>query len=279
MLVIECHLSEPHQPYQFCVLTVHRCLGQSLLDRSSTERRRGDRRQIATNVNSSLVSRNSIQIPISKYLFLLSFKTITIRKAMPPVEQFGPITKWMSDPPPRDRIVKPLVDDYWASAYSHYRGVGGRETLRIEDRVNTPAYQPNIDFLRSQNCFALNYQWPSQITLPSMTMSLSAKKDVDIQQLRMSAPSGCFIVLVGGKLTQRMDDIVRKVDYIASQLAIKLVNYFAEKTEVMPVVDLENSPAIVRDYTFKLDWSRHCQAKSKLFLLFLTLSFFLFLLL
>ena len=48
-----------------------------------------------------------------------------------------------------------------------------------------------------------------------------------------------------------MDDIVRKVDYITSQLAIKLVTYFAEKTEVMPVVDLDNAPAIVRDYTHR----------------------------
>ena len=37
------------------------------------------------------------------------------------------------------------------------------------------------------------------------------------------------------------------VDHVTSQLAIKLVTYFAEKTEVMPVVDLENSPAIVKD--------------------------------
>ena len=170
---------------------------------------------------------------------------------MPPVEKFGAITKWMSDPPPKDPIVKPLVDDWEASVYSYYWGASGRETLRVEDRVNTLAYQPNIDFLRSQNCFALNYQWPSQITLPSMTMSLSSKHDVDIQQIRTSAPSGCFVVLVGGKFVRRMDDIVRKVDYITSQLAIKLVTYFAEKTEVMPVVNLDNSPAIVRDYIYR----------------------------
>ena len=37
----------------------------------------------------------------------------------------------MSDPPPKDTIVKPLVDDYWASGFSHFGGVGGRETLRL----------------------------------------------------------------------------------------------------------------------------------------------------
>ena len=43
-----------------------------------------------------------------------------------------------------------------------------------------------------------------------------------------------------------MNDIVRKVDTITSQLAIKLVTYFAEKTEVIPSVDLDKAPAIVR---------------------------------
>ena len=169
---------------------------------------------------------------------------------MPPVEQFGAITKWMSDPLPKASM-KPTLQDrfHWACSYSpNY--CSHLESQRLEDRVNTLAYQPNIDFLRSQNCFALNYQWPSQINLPSMTMSLSAKNDIDIQKIRKSAPSGCFVVLVGGKFVKRMDDIVRKVTFITSQLAIKLVTYFAEKTKVMPVVDLDNSPAIVRYYKY-----------------------------
>ena len=53
--------------------------------------------------------------------------------------------------------------------------------------------------------------------------------------------------IVGAKILYRMDRIVRMVDYITSQLGIKLVTYFAEKTEVMPVSDLDNSPAIVRN--------------------------------
>ena len=82
-------------------------------------------------------------------------------------------------------------------------------------------------------------------------MSLSPDNKVDIQQIRSSAPSGCFVVLVGGKYLRRMDDIVRMVDHITAQLAIKLVTYFAEKTEVMPKVDLDNTPAIVR---FKMNF-------------------------
>ena len=82
-----------------------------------------------------------------------------------------------------------------------------------------------------------------------MTMSLSPDSNVDIQQLRRSAPSGCFVVLVGGRYLNQMFRIIRIVEYITSQLAIKLVTYFAEKTDAMPSVDLDNSPAIVRNCT------------------------------
>ena len=92
----------------------------------------------------------------------------------------------------------------------------------------------------------LNYHWPVAITLPSITMSLRKGHPVDIQNIRSSAPSGCIVVLVGGRYLHKMDDIVRMVDHITAQLAIKLVTYFAEKTEVMPKVDLNNLPAIVR---------------------------------
>ena len=122
---------------------------------------------------------------------------------MPTLAKLGAITKWMSDPPPKGLMTPPLQDKYHENhkkpGYHDENGYGyNLELMRVEDRVNTLAYQPNIDFLRSQNCFALNYQWPSQITLPSMTMSLRAKMSVDIQQLRTSAPSGCIVVLVGG---------------------------------------------------------------------------------
>ena len=117
---------------------------------------------------------------------------------MPTLAKLGAISKWMSDPPPKGPMTPPLQDKYHKNhknpGYHDENGFGyNLESLRVEDRVNTLTYQPNIDFLRSQNCFALNFQWPSSITLPSMTMSLSPDKDVDIQQIRESAPSGCFV--------------------------------------------------------------------------------------
>ena len=169
------------------------------------------------------------------------------RLTLPPVEMLGPITKWMSDPPPQAPMKPTLQDKFHRLCPEDPSYCNNLEVLRVKDRSNTFSYQPNINFM-AQNCFALNYHWPAKLTLPSITMSLSSDNNVDVQKLRTSAPNGCFVILVGGKFVKRMDDIVRKVDYITSQLAIKLVTYFAEKTGIMPVVDLDNSPAIVRDY-------------------------------
>ena len=179
------------------------------------------------------------------------------RLTLPPVEKLGPITKWMSDPPPQAPMKPTLQDKY--HRYRQYQGFHDEddyynknygynlEALRLEDKSKTLAYQPNIDFL-AQNCIALNYHWPAKITIPSITMSLSPDNNVDIQQIRESAPSGCIVVMIGARNLPRMNAIVHVVEHIMSQLAIKLVTYFGEKTEVMPVVDLDNSPKIVRDY-------------------------------
>ena len=66
---------------------------------------------------------------------------------MPPIEQFGDITKWMSDPPPKFPM-KPTLQDK-NHEYRQYRGYHDKddyynqkygynlESLRVEDRVNT----------------------------------------------------------------------------------------------------------------------------------------------
>ena len=99
------------------------------------------------------------------------------RKIIPPVEQFGGITKWMSDPPARGPMKPTLRDDYesWMPPKVMMKYNLHLERLRFEDRVNTPAYSPNIDILRAQNCFALNFGWPVEITLPSISVSLNSK--------------------------------------------------------------------------------------------------------
>ena len=143
---------------------------------------------------------------------------------MPPVEQFGAITKWMSDPLPKVPMKPPLQDKYhknhkdWGyhdedDYYNQNYGYN-LESLRVEDRVRTFAYSPNIDFLRSQNCFALNYQWPSQITLPSMTMSLSAKNIhiiinqlCDLQQTVAKYATSLFLLFISTSVLRQISHV------------------------------------------------------------------------
>ena len=71
---------------------------------------------------------------------------------MPPVEQFGAITKWMSDPMPKVPMKPPLQDKYHRNHreplnIDKYHDEDGRygqkrygynlESLRVEDRVKT----------------------------------------------------------------------------------------------------------------------------------------------
>ena len=137
-------------------------------------------------------------------------------RTMPPVEQFDVISKWMSDPSPKASMKSTLQDR------KTFDGLN-LEALRVEERVNTLAYSPNM---RSHNCFALNFQWPSEINLPFLSLSLDSEKSVKMMQIRTSKPNGCVIVLVGGKYLQRIDDIVRLVDHITTQLAIKILTFF-----------------------------------------------------
>ena len=57
---------------------------------------------------------------------------------MPPLQDLGAFTKWMSDPPPKGPIKPPLQDKYhrYCRKYPDYY-CGNLESLRVENRVNT----------------------------------------------------------------------------------------------------------------------------------------------
>lgn len=132
---------------------------------------------------------------------------------MATVDMLGQVTKWMSDPPTK-RPAKAFIDD------------NKLETLRVEDRVETFAYNPNLNILKDQNCVAINFGWTSELSFPSLRMSLKSQKSLNQEAIRFSVPSGCMIVFVGGKLMHRLDDIIKKVDHFSWQLSIKTLAYF-----------------------------------------------------
>ena len=94
------------------------------------------------------------------------------------------------------------------------------------------------------NCFALNFNWPDELTIPSISISLNSKLNVGLA-IRKSSPSNCYIVLVGGKVLHRMKDIVQKVQEVSEVLVVKFLYYFAEKIGTMPEVESKSSPVMV----------------------------------
>lgn len=155
----------------------------------------------------------------------------------PPVNQLGIITKWLSEPPTRGPW-KATINDK------------NLEVLRVEDRSKTPQYFPNFNILSAQNCFAINFAWPSEISLPSITMSLNSNKQSFrfIQNYISTnfAPSSCMIVMVGRKYMDKIDVISRKIKEFSKMYFLKPLVYFGEKTDNFSPIDVENTPPMVR---------------------------------
>ena len=96
-------------------------------------------------------------------MIVISMTSILEASKFPTVNQLGIINKWLSDPPSKGP---------WKATINDKRF----EVLRVEDRINTPAYSPNFNILSVQNCFAINFEWPSERSLPTITMSLKTNK-------------------------------------------------------------------------------------------------------
>ena len=99
---------------------------------------------------------------------------------LPKIEQLGPITKWMSEPPMKTPTQSPLTESYFIKNTinkSNRRKLINWEVQRMGDRTKTLAYRPNIEMINSQNCFCLNFGWPATVSLPSISISLNSIKD------------------------------------------------------------------------------------------------------
>ena len=116
--------------------------------------------------------------------------------------------------------------------------------IKFEDRGRKLSHIPNINLLRDQNCFALNFGWPTEMIIPFISLSLSSKIALNIDLIKKSAPSGCFLVMIGGRYVPRTNDIVLKVKEFSEHVHMKSLVYIGQKTEVMPELN-SNTPAIV----------------------------------
>ena len=116
--------------------------------------------------------------------------------------------------------------------------------IKFEDRGRKLSHIPNFNILRDQNCFAINFGWPTEMKIPFISLSLSSKIALNIDQIKKSAPSGCYLVMIGGRYMHRTNDIVLKVREFSEHVHMKSLVYIGQKTEVMPELN-SDTPAIV----------------------------------
>ena len=150
----------------------------------------------------------------------------------------------MSRPQSRPSVNKQLEslnlqESSWWDDRVYYR----RRNYPLKDIPAPPAIIGHeTDLIKDQNCFALNFGYKYELSMPSLSLSIDSKLPIDTEGIRTTFPS-CLIVMIGGKQLTRINDIVRKVESVTDQINFKTLAYFAEK--VGDVIPDESTTAIV----------------------------------
>ena len=84
------------------------------------------------------------------------------------------------------------------------------------------------------NCYSISFGWPQELSVPQLVVE---DKILNAEVLRQSAPSNCFMVFIGGKYVDRLEDIFQKVKSASVGLATKPSIYFAEQVKEHPKLD------------------------------------------
>ena len=120
-----------------------------------------------------------------------------------------------------------------------------RRNYPLKDIPAPPAIiGDQTDLIQDQNCAAINFGWPEELTIPSISLSLGLTDHNEIEVIRSSIPSNCLIVMIGGRYLSRVNDIVRKVETVSEHLPLKPKAYFGEKTDAK--IPEETSTALVK---------------------------------
>ena len=94
------------------------------------------------------------------------------------------------------------------------------------------------DYVNNMNCYSISFGWPQELSIPQLVVNLDNNNNVDhLEMVRQSTPSNCFMVFIGGKYVNRLEDIFQKVKSASVGLATKPSIYFAEKVKEHPKLD------------------------------------------
>ena len=102
--------------------------------------------------------------------------------------------------------------------------------------------------MRIRNCFSLNFGWSHQLTLPQMKITPGQEISLSVEMIRTTAPSHCFVVMVGEKYVKKMNEIITTSRSLAERLGTRPIMYFVESNSEKdyPVLSsYTNSPLMV----------------------------------
>ena len=98
------------------------------------------------------------------------------------------------------------------------------------------------DYVNNMNCYSISFGWPQELSVPQLRVNLDNNNNVEhLEMVRQSAPANCFMVFIGGKYVNRLEDIFQKVEGLSVRLVSKPIIYFAEKVEKTPTSEALNS--------------------------------------
>ena len=87
-----------------------------------------------------------------------------------------------------------------------------------------------FDSVNGQNCMILNFGWLAENSLPQLVTNIDNDEVFDVEIVRRSSHSNCFLVFIGGKYVNRVNDIALKMDKVSNELVSNQIIYFVEKS-------------------------------------------------
>ena len=104
-------------------------------------------------------------------------------------------------------------------------------------------YVTGHDYVNNMHCYSISFGWPQELSVPQLVVNLDNSNNVDHLEfmVRQSAPANCFMVYIGGKFVNRLEDIFQKMESVSVGLVSKPLIYFSEKVEKTPKSEALNS--------------------------------------
>ena len=106
---------------------------------------------------------------------------------------------------------------------------------------------PDYNKMTNKNCYILNYDYKNFLSTEFPMIMMTLDKSVNFKKMWTESPGNCFIVLVGSKYFQDVDQIEKKVEEIQNQVShnkIEKMFYFEKSGKNLPTSKTFKRPKV-----------------------------------